>query len=147
MAWRISELLIEGVLDNTENGKVVGWMKFAGMKEDVKFELDGNFHRDIRGAKVRIFSNGETACKVSAEEYMDGFAVVQKGKVGDMTAGMEPADYVEYPYFEWYSKDNGRCVVELNADQIELLSQPVPAIESDPISRCPASSVFFLGVN
>ena len=33
MAWRPTEYLIEGELDNTNPGKVRGWMRFAGMKE------------------------------------------------------------------------------------------------------------------
>jgi hypothetical protein len=30
MAWRPSEYLIDGELDNTTPGKVTGWMRFAG---------------------------------------------------------------------------------------------------------------------
>ena len=61
MAWRPTDNLIEGELDNRNHGKVTGWMKFAGMKENVTFNLEGNFHRDIRGAKVRLRGNGESA--------------------------------------------------------------------------------------
>ena len=32
MAWRPSEYLIDGELDNTNPGKVTGWMRFAGMR-------------------------------------------------------------------------------------------------------------------
>ena len=66
---------------------------------------------------------------------MEGFATLQQGKVGDMTAGKEPADYTPYPYFEWYSNANGRCVIEVESEQVEILSQPIPACESDPIDR------------
>jgi hypothetical protein len=53
-----------------------------------------------------------------------------------MTAGLPPADYIQGSgYFEWYSEDNGRVVIELEQDQIELLTQPIPAIESEPIDR------------
>ncbi len=52
-----------------------------------------------------------------------------------MTAGREPVDYVDYPYFEWYSEDNGRVVIELEPDQVEILTQPIPACESDPLDR------------
>ena len=39
---------------------------------------------------------------------MDGFAQHQTGKVGDMTAGLPPADYVSgYCYLEWYGQENG----------------------------------------
>jgi len=65
---------------------------------------------------------------------MDGFAQTQRGSVGDMTAGREPVDYVSYPYWEWYAQ-NERVVVELEPDQVELLTQPIPACESDPLDR------------
>jgi exonuclease III len=135
MAWRLTEYLIEGVLDNVVPGKVTGWMLFAGMKEKVVFDLEGNFHRDIRGANVRLCGDGEGADLKEAACYMKGFSTDQKGKVGDMTAGNPPADYVKYPYFEWYSQDSGRCVIELEPEQIALLTQPIPACESDPTSR------------
>ena len=137
MAWRPSEQLIEGVLDNTAPNKVTGWMKFAGTKEKVVFDLEGNFHRDIRGAKVRLCGDGESAEQQEAEKYMEGFSTLQKGKVGDMTAGLPPCDYgaLGEAYFEWYGDDNGRVVLEIGTDQIELLTQPIPACESDPISR------------
>ena len=135
MAWRPNEQIIEGILDNTIPGKVTGWMRFAGMKDRVIFDLEGDFHRDIRGAKVRLRGDGESANAEETEKYMDGFAAVQKGNVGDMTAGREPQDYVNYGYFEWYGDDNGRVVIELEPDQVEILTQPIPACESDPLDR------------
>ena len=134
MAWRPTEYLIEGELDNRNPDKVTGWMKFAGMKEKITFNLEGNFHRDIRGAKVRLCGDGESANFEEAEKYMEGFAQHQTGCVGDMTAGREPVDYVSYPYWEWYAQ-NGRVVVELEPDQVEILTPPIPACESDPIDR------------
>ena len=137
MAWRPNEQFIEGILDNTVPGKVTGWMKFAGMNEKVIFDfLEGNFHRDIRGAKVRLRGCGESADASQAAKYLEGFSTLQKGKVGDMTAGLPPYDYTkDTAYFEFYSEDNGRVVIELDTDQVELISQPIPACESDPISR------------
>ena len=61
MAWRPTEYLIEGELDNTTPGKVTGWMRFAGMASNVTFDLRGNFHRDIRGAKIRFTGDGDAA--------------------------------------------------------------------------------------
>ena len=136
MAWRPNKQFIEGVLDNTVPGKVTGWMKFAGMDEKVVFDLEGNFHRDIRGAKVRLRDNGESADAVQAAKYMNGFSTLQKGKVGDMTAGLPPADYVSgYCYLEWYGEDNGRVVIELETSQVEVIGKPIPPQESDPVSR------------
>jgi hypothetical protein len=134
MAWRPTQYLIEGELDNTNPGKVTGWMKFAGKKEKVTFDLEGNFHRDIRGAKIH-FSNDADADNDEAQRYMEGLASHQTGKTGDITAGLPPKDYVDYPYIEWYSDENGRVVIELEPVQVEVVGTPIPALESDPVSR------------
>jgi len=135
MAWRPNEQFIEGILDNTKPGKVTGWMRFAGMDGKVVFDLEGNFHRDIRGAKIRLYGDGEAADLKESAEYMKGFSKLQKGNVGDMTSGRKPADYVDYGYFEWYSESNGRVVIELDRSQVDILTQPIPACESDPLDR------------
>ncbi len=134
MAWRPTEYLLEGELDNTNPGKVTGWMRFAGMTKQVMFDLAGNFHRDIRGAKIRFTGNGYKD-DPKAASYMHGMSIEQTGEVGDITAGLPPADYTNYPYVEWYGQENGRVVIELAPDQIEVIGRPIPACESDPISR------------
>lgn len=134
MAWRPTEYLIEGELDNTNPGQVTGWMRFAGLKQKVIFDLKGNFHRDIRGAKIHF--TGEGIENAEAQRYMTGLALEQTGEVGDMTAGLPPADYVKNQvYLEWYGQENGRVVIELEQDQLEVIGRPIPACESDPISR------------
>ena len=46
------------------------------------------------------------------------------------------APYVSgYAYIEWYSERNGRVVLELGQDQVQVIGRPIPACESDPISR------------
>jgi hypothetical protein len=100
MAWRVSAYLIEGELDNTHLGQVTGWMQFAGMKEKMTFDLEGDFHRDIRGAKIRFTGDAsEMDPPADAQSEMEGIAVQQTGKVGDITAGLPPVDYVNYPYY------------------------------------------------
>jgi hypothetical protein len=136
MAWRVSAYLVEGELDNTQPGKVTGWMRFAGMKAQVTCDLKGDFHRDIRGAKIRFQGDAyEADAPTDAEQYMEGFASHQEGRVGDITAGLPPADYVAYPYVEWFGEENGRVVIELEPMQVEVIGKPIPACESDPISR------------
>jgi len=66
MALRPSEQFVEAVLGNTVPGKVTGWMKFAGMDEKVVFDLEGNFHRDIRSAKVRLTTGNTIAVKYAS---------------------------------------------------------------------------------
>jgi len=134
MAWRPTAYLIEGELDNTTPGKVTGWMRFAGIKEKVTFDLKGDFHRDIRGTKIRFRGDAELGI-AGTISYMEGLALHQTGKVGDITAGLPPQDYVDYPYLEWYGDNNGRVVLELEANQIEVIGTPVPINKTEPISR------------
>jgi len=136
MAWRPTQYLIEGLLDNKAPGKVTGWMSFAGIKEKVTFNLEGNFHRDIRGAKIHFTGDAyEDSLDIDSDGYFDGFARHQTGKVGDITAGLPPCDYGSSPYIEWFGQENGREVIELEPAQVEVIGKPIPAIESDPISR------------
>jgi len=136
MAWRPTHLIIEGELDNTVRDKITGFMRFYGLDEPVKFELEGNFHRDIRGSKIRFSSDDYMSeDENEAKEYMSCFTLEQTGNGGDITAGRAPFDYGKYPYIEWFSDQNGRCVLELEPEQIEILTKPIPYIESDPIDR------------
>ena len=136
MAWRISAYLIEGELDNTHPGKVTGWMRFAGMTEKMTFDLTGDFHRDIRGAKIHLTGNAsETDPPADAQNEMDGLVAHQTGKVGDITAGLPPVDYVNRPYVEWYGDENGRVLIELEPEQVEVIGRPIPWRESEPVSR------------
>jgi len=134
MAFRPTHCLIEGELDNTKPGMVTGWIRFAGVQGKVLLYLQGNFHRDIQGAKIR-FTGEAKRHSLDAGVYMRGFSTRQTGKVGDITAGLPPADYVDYPYIEWYSDENGRVVIELDKDQIEVIGQPVPLEQAIPVSR------------
>jgi len=137
MAWRPTQYLVEGELSNETLGRVTGWMQFAGMQNKMTLDLEGDFHRDIRGAKIRFQGDAyDSDAPEDAERYMKSFAEPQTGKVGDMTAGLPPADYVSgFCYLEWYSKENGRVVLELEPDQVEVIGTPIPACESDPVSR------------
>jgi hypothetical protein len=136
MAFRPTQYLIEGELDNTNPGKVTGWMRFAGLNEKMTFDLEGNFHRDIRGAKIHFTGDAyEDREDVDINDYSDGLALHQTGKAGDITAGLPPNDYGSTPYVEWFGQENGRVVLELEPVQIEVIGRPIPAIESDPISR------------
>lgn len=92
MAWRPYSNLIDGELDNRVPGKVTGWMRFIRHgKQNFKvvFDLAGDFHEDIRGKLIRL-SNPEPSDNYQGGTgtYMDGFARVQRGTVGDITAGI-----------------------------------------------------------
>jgi hypothetical protein len=135
MAWRFSEFLIEGELDNSVQGKVTGWMKLFGRKNKIKFDLDGDFHRDIRGAKIRFHNEQYRDSDLQEAKRYKRLESMQTGVVGDITAGMPPFDYGRSPYIEWYSDENGRCVIELDTEQVQVIGNPIPWQESFPIDR------------
>jgi hypothetical protein len=91
MAWRPYSNLIDGELDNRVPGKVTGWMRFFRTGQTnlkVAFDLRGDFHEDIRGKVIRL-SNAEPWDRYQGTgTYMEGFARVQRGTVGDITAGI-----------------------------------------------------------
>jgi hypothetical protein len=182
MAWRPYENLINGELDNRSPGRVTGWIRFfreAKQPLKVRFDLAGDFHEDIRGKVIRLSNPNPSDRRATSDggrTYMDGFASVQRGEVGDITAGIPLGPwteelsqkllaqqelfweqstspdsereqrrqelaksfrerierhelfypYVEYPYIEWYSEKNGRVVLELEPEQVEILDPEVP---------------------
>lgn len=94
MAWRPYENLINGELDNRIPGKVTGWIRFyrRGQRPlKVKLDLAGDFHEDIRGTLIRLTNDQPSerdATQEGNDTYMEGFASVQRGDVGDITAGL-----------------------------------------------------------
>ncbi len=157
MAWRPYENLIAGELDNTTPGQVTGCIKFfrQGKKPlRVTLKLKGDFREDIRGKKIRI-TNPEPRDRNEDLErsgsYVDGISRIQEGEVGDITAGIPVngrVPYVEYPYIEWFSKANGRIVLELESNQIEITDDISPFLpplteEDKRIRREKRESVFF----
>ena len=108
---------------------------YSAVYKKVTLDLKGDFHRDIRGTKIQFVGAGRADDPVAAS-YLDSFSVQQTGKVGDITTGEPPSDYlVHYPYLEWYGDDNGRVVLELEARQVKVIGTPIPAMESFPVSR------------
>ena len=82
---------------------------------------------DIRGAMIHFrgdaFEEGDVE---GAQKYMEDFAQHQTGKVGDITAGLEPRDFSDSPYIEAYTSENGRIVIELEPTQVEVIGTPIP---------------------
>ena len=101
MAWRPYENLIDGELDNRTPGKVTGWMRFFRKGKHplkVTFDLEGDFHDDIRGTLIRL-SNPNPSDRNDelgrSGSYVDGIARLQRGTVGDITAGLPLGPWTE----------------------------------------------------
>jgi hypothetical protein len=99
MAWRPYENLMDGELDNTTPGKVTGRMRFFRNGKPplrVTFDLAGDFHEDIRGALIRLSNPNPSDRNIDTKgSYMDGMARVQRGTVGDITAGISLGPWTE----------------------------------------------------
>jgi len=98
MAWRPYENLIDGELDNRTPGKVTGWIRFFRDEQPplrVTFDLEGDFHEDIRGTVIRLSNPNPSEAYPDKGTYMKGFNVVQAGTVGDITAGLPLGPWTE----------------------------------------------------
>jgi len=98
MAWRPNENLIDGELDNRTPGKVTGWIRFFRNEQSplrVTFDLEGDFHEDIRGTVIRLSNPNPSDRNLDGGTYMDGFNPIQNGTVGDITAGLTLGPWTE----------------------------------------------------
>lgn len=134
MAWRIDDALVRGELDNSGEGKVTGRIWLLGRNEPLELELDGDCWRDLAGGKLSFIN---PAPRPQPELAVLG--TEQRGVVGDITASHkirvatsgieeiealqasgEPVPYAWRPsfYFEWFSQQNGRVLIEATDLQI-----------------------------
>jgi len=139
MAWRIEEQVVRGEIDNRTPGRVVGRIWLAGHDEVVELELTGNPWRDLAG-HVLTFTNPDP-------QPLDRSPIspVQEGMVGEMTASRKakvpdcsmdelmefyaakqpfPWHWGNVLYLEWYSRTNGRVVIEAANYHLELDLEP-----------------------
>jgi hypothetical protein len=137
MAWRIHSHVVRGELDNREKGKITGTIWLAGRADPVQLNLTGNAWPDLAGCLL-TFQN-----PAPEPGLLDGFASLQEGTCGDMTASRKvkvptvpiaqwlehhrgepfPCKWCNAIYLEWFSHHNGRVVLEA-ADFDVTLSAP-----------------------
>jgi hypothetical protein len=116
---------MDGELSNRVPGKVTGWMRFFRRRRQplrVVFELAGDFHEDIRGSDVVLKNDEPVERDISFGKYttyMEGFEPVQRGTVGNMTAGLPLGPWTEElaqrlkAQLEIVWRENGRTGTEL----------------------------------
>jgi len=112
MAWRPTGNVIEGMLDNTEAGRITGWLDFANYPHRVVLNLAGDMTGSLGGRRVHISRKDRDA---RPADYMRGFNARQAGE----------ADAVEVLtdgtlHASWYGP-NGRVCIELPAGDYEDL--------------------------
>lgn len=125
MAWRISDNLIEGTMDNTVAGKVTGQLRFIGKKRPVRLDLAGDIAGEAKGKRLVLRNaNPQERNRLlpgprghRPGTYMTGFHAVQRGGTGTMKVGEHGA------YLEWFGEKNGRVVLELPRRQVEIVNE------------------------
>jgi len=126
MAWRPYAYVVGGEL-TFEKGKAKGFV-YLLKKGLVKFNLEQDY---IISGKIRfekqlekIKADTEKLIELERQgrnDYLEGFLDYQTGTLGDFTTGKDSNKYVDYFYFEWYSKLNGRCVYEGSSDEVTII--------------------------
>lgn len=143
MAWRPSDLVPEGELDNTMPGWTIGWVRLRGRAEPLRLKLAGNCHPDLAGWKFRIIRTDPVPDWTDDLDYT-GIATDQSGTVGDVTADQilqhyecSPEEFVrrlhegDRPpttlrkalYLEWFSNRNGRIVIQSTRLAVERIGE------------------------
>ena len=132
MAWRRTEQILDGELDNTTPGWTIGWIRLRGRTEPLRLKLAGNCHPDLAGWKFRIIRT-EPDPDGDEPTNLTGIMTDQSGTIGDVTAdqllqhyecstgeflrlcheGQRPPTALRKAlYLEWFSNRNGRVVIQ-----------------------------------
>jgi hypothetical protein len=143
MAWRPTEWVLEGELDNTTRGWTIGWIRLQDRDEPLRLKLAGNCHPDLVGWKFRIVRTDPSAEPPQALDY-EGIATDQTGTIGDVTADQvlkhfdcsidefltlrragnpPPTTLRKALYLEWYSNRNGRVVTQSTRLAVERIGK------------------------
>ena len=143
MAWRPSDWVLEGELDNTTLGWTIGWVRLRDREEPLQLKLAGNCHPDLAGWKFRIVRTDPIPDWVGDANY-DGIATDQSGTIGDVTADQvlhhyecsteefvrrthegdrPPTTLRKALYLEGFSTRNGRIVIQCTRLAVERIGE------------------------
>ena len=144
MAWRPSEWVTAGEIDNTTLGWTVGWIKIGGREEPLRLKLVGNCHPDLAGWKFKVVRTEPIPDWAEPLCHLDSIATDQSGHVGDVTADQDikhfecsdkefvnrsyageqpPTVWRKALYLEWFSNRNGRCVIQSTRLAVERIGE------------------------
>jgi hypothetical protein len=137
MAFRIHDSVVRGEIDNRVKGIVRGKIWIAGRGKPVVLELKGNAWPDLAGCRL-TFTNPQ---KPVPHHELDALNPRQEGRAGDITASRKvrvmeipmpeaylmkkrgedvPEHMANCLYLEWFSRQNGRVVIESTDYALEI---------------------------
>lgn len=135
MAWRISEQVVRGEIDNRKKDIVTGRIWLLGREAPLELRLKGNCNQDIAGCLLTFSNEG----RLAEGNHLEDLDALQEGRCGDLTASRKckispavddataevNADGVSYSWanilhLEWYSEHNGWLLIECLSYEYEL---------------------------
>lgn len=137
MAFRIHDSVVRGEIDNRVKGVVRGKIWVEGRAEPVTLELKGNAWPDLAGCLLK-FTNSQQRVP---HHGLDSLNPQQDGRAGDITASRKvrvmeipmpeaylmkkrgehvPEHMANSLYLEWFSRQNGRVVIESADYQLDI---------------------------
>ena len=137
MAFRIHDSVVRGEIDNRVKGVVRGKIWVEGRAEPVTLELKGNAWPDLAGCLLK-FTNSQQRVP---HHGLDPLNPQQDGRAGDITASRKvrvmeipmpeaylmkkrgehvPEHMANSLYLEWFSRQNGRVVIESTDYQLDI---------------------------
>lgn len=148
MALRIHTAITHGEIDNTKQGRVRARLWVLGRTDPVELDLNGDAWRDVAGARV-TFINPAALEQPEALKLQS----TQTGVAGDITASRKvkvftgpeeewraayredrmdevPTEWRNSLYLEWFTAEQGRCLVE-SADFEITISDRVWEMDED----------------
>lgn len=135
MAFRIHRAIVRGEITNEVPGIVTGRLWLTGRPQPLVLQLKGNCQRDLAGCSLSFHNPNPQA------QNLDGLCTDQEGTVGVMTASKKerlptvseeelvqllqkhepiPSRFANCLYLEWFSKENGRVVVETDFCELSI---------------------------
>jgi hypothetical protein len=136
MAWRLNKSVVRGEIDNRQRDHVTGKFWLVDREFPIMLTLAGNAWRDMAGCLL-TFENPNPV-----DDDNTSLSPVQMGTTGDMTASRKvrvldipfeaahalmargepiPEHMGNCIYLEWYSRSNGRVVIE-STDYVTTIS-------------------------
>jgi len=135
MAIRIHQNVISGNIDCRTKGRITGELILEGGNAPVKLDLEGLPNPDLAGLQLHFRNPHPT------EPLSHGLHPIQTGRSGNLTASRKhsildvpieeawelgihdlpvPRHIANILYLEWFSKQNGRVVIEIADAELEI---------------------------
>lgn len=155
VAFRVSDLVVDGEIDNTQKGRVTGWIQFSNRSDRVTLNLKGDCQPDLAGWRFRVkrlrpvpeWADPSDAAQLTAHQTGDAGTITASHRVNDPDCSPEelvtrcrlgeppPSVWRDALYLEWFSRTNGRVVIEDTRLGVDLVGERAFELTEDDMRR------------